>query len=68
MMNLYTGQRIRLRKAHPCGSFEWTIRRIGMDLRIQCSGCAHQTWISRGNLERAIVCSFEEARNNLESY
>jgi len=60
-MNLSVGDRVRLRKAHPCGSYEWIIMRTGMDFRIQCLGCTHQTWISRSKLESAItVISPEE--------
>lgn len=52
MIPLQVGDYIRLRKPHPCGSQDWKVMRTGMDFRIQCLGCQHQTWISRIKLER----------------
>jgi hypothetical protein len=54
MMSLSPGDKVSLRKAHPCGSYEWIIKRAGMDFRIQCKQCGHQAWISRTKLERSI--------------
>ncbi|NLG24880.1 MAG: DUF951 domain-containing protein, partial [Clostridiales bacterium] len=28
-----------MRKAHPCGSLEWTVVRTGADIKIKCAGC-----------------------------
>ena len=41
------GQVIKLKKKHPCGSFEWEILRVGVDYRIQCKGCGHILLIPR---------------------
>lgn len=54
MVKLNVGDIVRLRKLHPCGSADWTIMRTGMDFRIECKGCGHQTWITRVKLERNI--------------
>ena len=53
-MKLNLGDIVRLRKAHPCGNNEFKIMRTGMDFRIQCLKCGHQTWITRSKLERSI--------------
>ncbi|MGI6450821.1 MAG: DUF951 domain-containing protein [Desulfitobacteriia bacterium] len=53
-MNLNIGDIVRLRKAHPCGNNEFEIKRTGMDFRIECLKCGHQTWITRTKLERNI--------------
>lgn len=53
-MRLNVGDVVRLRKPHPCGSTEWKIMRTGMDFRIECLKCGHQTWITRVKLERSI--------------
>ena len=29
---LHTGDVVRMKKAHPCGSYEWEITRTGMDI------------------------------------
>lgn len=53
-MLLNVGDTVRLRKPHPCGSSDWIIRRTGMDFRIECLKCGHQTWITRIKLEKNI--------------
>ncbi|MGM0379434.1 MAG: DUF951 domain-containing protein [Bacillota bacterium] len=46
------GDKIVLKKPHPCGSKEFTIVRMGADFRIECDGCGKQVWLSRRKLER----------------
>lgn len=43
---------VRLKKAHPCGSFEWQVTRLGADIGLKCRGCEHYLLISRAELER----------------
>ena len=33
------GDTVRLKKKHPCGSFDWEILRVGADFRLRCTGC-----------------------------
>lgn len=53
-MELKVGDIVKLRKAHPCGSNDFIVRRTGMDFRIECKNCGHQTWITRIKLEKSI--------------
>lgn len=53
-MSLFVGDRVILKKPHPCGTKEFTILRTGADFRIKCNGCSHEVWISRPNLEKRI--------------
>nr|WP_317283816.1 DUF951 domain-containing protein [uncultured Sellimonas sp.] len=46
------GDIIKMKKKHPCGSFEWEILRVGADFRLKCRGCGHQIMISRKNVEK----------------
>ena len=46
------GDKIRMKKKHPCGSFEWEILRVGADCRLKCCGCGHQIMISRKIVEK----------------
>lgn len=46
------GDVLRLRKPHPCGSLEWTIVRLGADIRIECRGCRHRVLLPRRDLEK----------------
>lgn len=50
----YVGDVVKMKKAHPCGSDEWTVKRIGTDFAIQCNGCGHQVLIGRPKFEKAV--------------
>ncbi|MCL1885205.1 MAG: DUF951 domain-containing protein [Dehalococcoidia bacterium] len=43
---------VRLKKAHPCGSFEWQVTRLGADIGLKCHGCGHYMLMVRSQLER----------------
>ena len=45
---------MELKKTHPCGSKEWLVLRIGMDIKLRCLGCGHEIMITRRNAERNI--------------
>lgn len=53
-MNIQVGDHIIMKKAHPCGSKEWEVLRIGADFRIKCAGCGHMLMISRVKCEKNI--------------
>ena len=54
-MNQYqVGDIIIMKKAHPCGSKEWEIQRIGTDFRIRCCGCNHSVLIPRPKFLKAV--------------
>ncbi|MFA7206438.1 MAG: DUF951 domain-containing protein [Saccharofermentanales bacterium] len=48
------GDVLKLRKVHPCGSFEWMVERTGMDIGIRCRKCGHFMVIPRRKLEKAV--------------
>ena len=45
---------VRLKKVHPCGSYEWTVVRLGADIGIICKGCARRLMLSRSALEKRV--------------
>ena len=45
---------VRLRKPHPCGSYEWVVTRLGADIGLECKGCQHRVMLSRRELSRRI--------------
>ena len=53
-MELKTGDIMRLKKAHPCGSNEWQVINPGIDVLIRCQGCSKQVLMERSVLERRI--------------
>ena len=53
-MNLNVGDRIEMKKPHPCGCKNFTLLRVGMDFKIQCEGCGHQVMVPRKKVEKNI--------------
>jgi hypothetical protein len=45
---------LRLRKPHPCGSYEWTVVRLGADIGMECKGCGRRVMLTRRELARRI--------------
>lgn len=45
---------VKLKKKHPCGSYEWKVLRCGMDFRLECLGCGHMIMLPRKQLEKNI--------------
>ena len=53
-MQFEIGDIIKLKKKHPCGSFEWDVLRVGADFRLKCKGCGHQIMVSRKLVEKNV--------------
>ena len=45
---------LRLKKPHPCGSFEWRVVRVGADIGLRCLSCNRRITLPRSELERRI--------------
>ncbi|MDD5603957.1 MAG: DUF951 domain-containing protein [Eubacteriales bacterium] len=48
------GDRVELRKQHPCGSRQWEILRTGADFRIRCLGCSRTVMTTRADFEKSV--------------
>ena len=46
------GDRVVLRKPHPCGSRAWEVHRIGADIGLTCSGCGRRVMLDRFLVQR----------------
>lgn len=53
-MDIKVGDIVKLKKKHPCGSYEWKVLRVGMDFRLKCQGCDHLVMIPRNKLTKNI--------------
>ena len=51
-LELRIGDRLRLRKEHPCGSRDWEVVRLGADIGLVCDGCGHRILMDRLDVER----------------
>ncbi|AZR74277.1 DUF951 domain-containing protein [Anoxybacter fermentans] len=53
-LELHLGDIAQLKKKHPCGSDQWEIIRVGMDIRIRCLGCDRVVLIPRRKFEKSV--------------
>ncbi len=52
--DLQLNDRLRLRKLHPCGSYEWTVVRLGADIGLECTVCKRRVLLTRRELSRRL--------------
>ncbi len=48
------GDRVQLRKPHPCGGYQWDVVRLGADIGVHCTTCGRRVLLPRRDLERRI--------------
>ncbi len=46
------GDRLRLRKPHPCGGYDWEVVRLGADIGLRCETCGRRVLLPRTEVER----------------
>jgi hypothetical protein len=54
VLKIDIGDRVRLKKAHPCGSSDWEVIRTGADIKIRCLGCGRIVMLPRLRFERRV--------------
>jgi hypothetical protein len=52
--DLQLNDTVRLRKPHPCGSYEWRVVRLGADIGMECLGCGRKVILPRRQLAHRI--------------
>jgi hypothetical protein len=53
------GDRITLKKKHPCGGSDWEVYRIGADIGLKCLTCERRMMLTRRDAERRTVTRIE---------
>ncbi len=48
------GDLVRLRKPHPCGSYEWQVVRIGADIGLKCQVCGRRVLLDRRTFRKRV--------------
>ncbi len=54
VMEIKLGDVVRLKKKHPCGSYEWQVVRLSADIGIECLKCGHCVLLKRSAFERRV--------------
>ena len=53
-MDLHLHDKVELKKAHPCGSTQCEILRVGMDIKLKCTRCGREVMLPRAKAEKGI--------------
>jgi hypothetical protein len=48
------GDRLELRRPHPCGGRTWDVDRLGADLGLRCTTCGRRVLVERRTVERRL--------------
>lgn len=64
-MLLNIGDRVVMKKPHPCGNNEWEITRVGVDIKIKCLKCDHIVMLPRVKFEKNIKKFTNKIENTL---
>jgi hypothetical protein len=62
MQALAIGDRVQMKKPHPCGAAEWTVERVGADVALRCTGCGRRVLLSRSELTKRMKRIIAPAR------
>ena len=62
-MDIRVNDILVMKKPHPCGSKEWLVLRIGMDIKLRCLGCGHEIMAPRRKVEKSIRKIITEEEN-----
>lgn len=54
VMEIRLGDVVRLKKKHPCGSYQWQVTRIGADIGVRCLQCQRRIMLERSVFERRV--------------
>lgn len=54
ILDINIGDKLLMKKKHPCGNDIFTVTRIGMDFRLRCDGCGHEVMIPRVKAEKQL--------------
>ena len=49
---LYIGDVVEMRKAHPCGGLQWQVVRVGADIGLVCLTCERRVLLARRQFAR----------------
>ena len=54
------GDKVMLKKGHPCGANEWEVIRVGADFKVKCRGCNRIVMMPRKVFEKSVKKKIEE--------
>jgi hypothetical protein len=64
--DLQLNDHLRLRKPHPCGSYEWTVIRLGADIGLECKACSHRVLLTRRELVKRLKANLTKHEDKVD--
>lgn len=62
--DLQLNDMLRLRKPHPCGSYDWKVVRLGADIGLECCRCQRRVILTRRELSRRLKTILSKSEEN----
>ena len=62
-MDVREGDKLLMKKQHPCGGNEFLVLRSGMDFKLKCIKCDHEIIVARSKIEKSIKKIIREEEN-----
>ncbi|MBP0954979.1 MAG: DUF951 domain-containing protein [Oscillospiraceae bacterium] len=59
-MDIKVGDKLKMKKKHPCGADTMDVLRAGVDFRLRCTGCGHDFFVARSKIEKNIKSVIRE--------
>lgn len=53
-MDIQIGDKLLMKKKHPCGNDIFTVTRIGMDFKLRCNSCGREFMVPRTKAEKSV--------------
>ena len=53
-MDIQVGDKVTLKKPHPCGCNVFLVTRVGMDFKLRCEKCDHEIMTPRTKIRKFI--------------
>ena len=68
-MDIRLRDKVEMKKPHPCGEKIFEITRVGMDVKLRCTGCGHEVMLPRAKAEKGIkkILEREETADEYEN-
>jgi len=64
--DLQLNDHLRLRKPHPCGSYELTVVRLGAVIGLECKGCEHLVMLTRRELAKRMKTNLTQLEREID--
>lgn len=66
-MDIRVGDRLEMKKQHPCGGKDFLVLRSGMDFKLRCVKCGREVMVPRIKAEKNIKKVNREEQENTDA-